>query len=657
MNDNNIPSISLINNSFKNNSINNNNLFKLRYNSLKNFFSNSSERTFYSTLNNQTKYPLKSSLSSNTKRYLKSNFGFDINNISQKHKYDNFIIFEKREIEKYNNIKVNHKKTNSLNINNLSSKNNFFNLTEYLNSTSNIIFNNNNNNSNISNNYNSIFKQFSNDQKLTSSQYSTNILNLFEKIHSEEKKKTKTERNTFTKLTKKNKFLNNYNIKSNNIKEYINKTRDVKLIKYIQSKKNNIIKTKKENYLNKMQLLDKNIQKLSKAKELFFNKFLTKFNEYVRFLNFKRDEQRKIEEDLIEKIIKLKREISSLENNISKLQSEKHNLDRWMYLQIKFKEKKLFLPPYYKDIINDNISNLPKDLKTEEIERIKKYKNSILFSADEFCKYIKDFEFSIFKMINKVQNINKENNYLLETSKKIKKGLNKINVLFNTDIAIKEKNLLNIKQKFNQLTNEKINILKEKKGDGVGNIKKRRSVADNNYMEILTSNNNNNINKNNNNKNTEKNKNLFLKIQSIANRLNYLFPNFNINEKLNISVLTKEEEILNLLKKIEFSLDSLFTLDKNYQIKYKEKYFIISFNYEKQKKIKKANLQRELLKERIDLLQAKIEERNNKIYILPRKKVEMNYVKFVKKRNNSHKSNIEKKLLNIEDFMYDIYKD
>ena len=35
----------------------------------------------------------------------------------------------------------------------------------------------------------------------------------------------------------------------------------------------------------------------------------------------------------------------------------------------------------------------------------------------------------------------------------------------------------------------------------------------------------------------------------------------------------------------------------------------------------------------------------------------MNYVKFVKKRNNSHKSNIEKKLLNIEDFMYDIYKD
>jgi hypothetical protein len=66
-------------------------------------------------------------------------------------------------------------------------------------------------------------------------------------------------------------------------------------------------------------------------------------------------------------------------------------------------------------------------------------------------------------MINKVQNINKENNYLLETSKKIKKGLNKINVLFNTDIAIKEKNLLNIKQKFNQLTNEKINILKEKK--------------------------------------------------------------------------------------------------------------------------------------------------------------------------------------------------
>jgi hypothetical protein len=228
--------------------------------------------------------------------------------------------------------------------------------------------------------------------------------------------------------------------------------------------------------------------------------------------------------------------------------------------------------------------------------------------------------------------------------------------LFNTDIAIKEKNLLNIKQKFNQLTNEKINILKEKKGDGVGNIKKRRSVADNNYMEILTSN-NNNINKNNNNKNTEKNKNLFLKIQSIANRLNYLFPNFNINEKLNISVLTKEEEILNLLKKIEFSLDSLFTLDKKYQIKYKEQYFVISLNYEKQKKIKKANLQRELLKERIDLLQAKIEERNNKIYILPRKKVEMNYVKFVKKRNNSHKSNIEKKLLNIEDFMYDIYKD
>ena len=654
---NNIPSISLINNSFKNNNNNNSNFFKIRYNSLKNFFSNSSERTFYSTLNNQTKNPIKSSLSSNTKRYLKSNFGFDINNISQKHKYDNYIIFEKREIEKYNNLKINHKKTNSVNINNLSSKNNFFNLTEYLNSTNNIIFNNNNSNSNISNNYNSIFKQLNDEQKFASNQYSTNILNIFEKIHSEEKKKNKTERNTFTKLTKKNKFLNNYNIKSNNIKEYINKTRDVKLIKYIQSKKNNIIKTKKENYLNKMQLLDKNIQKLSKAKELFFNKFLTKFNEYVRFLNFKRDEQRKIEEDLIEKIIKLKREISSLENNISKLQSEKHNLDRWMYLQIKFKEKKLFLPPYYKDIINDNISNLPKDLKTEEIERIKKYKNSILFSADEFCKYIKDFEFSIFKMINKVQNINKENNNLLEVNNKIKKGLNKINVLFNNDITIKEKNLLNLKQKYNQLINEKLNILKENKENVTVNVKKRRSVTDNNFMEILTSNNNINNNKNNNNNNNkEKNKNLFLKIQSIANRLNYLFPN-NMNEKLNISVLSKEEEILNLLKKIEFSLDSLFTLDKNYQIKYKEKYFIISFNYEKQKKIKKANLQRELLKERIDLLQAKIEERNNKIYFLPKKKVEMNYFRLVKKRDHSQKNKNEKKILNIEDFMYDIHKD
>ena len=653
---NNIPSISLINNSFKNNNNNNSNFFKIRYNSLKNFFSNSSERTFYSTLNNQTKNPIKSSLSSNTKRYLKSNFGFDINNISQKHKYDNYIIFEKREIEKYNNLKINHKKTNSVNINNLSSKNNFFNLTEYLNSTNNIIFNNNNSNSNISNNYNSIFKQLNDEQKFASNQYSTNILNIFEKIHSEEKKKNKTERNTFTKLTKKNKFLNNYNIKSNNIKEYINKTRDVKLIKYIQSKKNNIIKTKKENYLNKMQLLDKNIQKLTKAKELFFNKFLIKFNEYVRFLNFKRDEQRKIEEDLIEKIIKLKREISSLENNISKLQSEKHNLDRWMYLQIKFKEKKLFLPNYYRDIIDGNNSLIPKDLKTEEIERIKKYKNSILFSADEFCKYIKDFEFSIFKMINKVQNINKENNYLLETSNKINKSLNKINVLFNNDIAIKEKNLFNIKQKFNQLTNEKFNILKENKSDVNVNIKKRRSVADNNYMEILTSN-NNNINKNNNNKNTEKNKNLFLKIQSIANRLNYLFPNFNINEKLNISVLTKEEEILNLLKKIEFSLDSLFTLDKKYQIKYKEQYFVISLNYEKQKKIKKANLQRELLKERIDLLQAKIEARNNKIYFLPKKKVEMNYFRLVKKRDHSQKNKNEKKILNIEDFMYDIHKD
>ena len=653
---NNIPSISLINNSFKNNN-NNSNFFKIRYNSLKNFFSNSSERTFYSTLNNQTKNPIKSSLSSNTKRYLKSNFGFDINNISQKHKYDNYIIFEKREIEKYNNLKINHKKTNSVNINNLSSKNNFFNLTEYLNSTKNIIFNNNNSNSNISNNYNSIFKQLNDEQKFASNQYSTNILNIFEKIHSEEKKKNKTERNTFTKLTKKNKFLNNYNIKSNNIKEYINKTRDVKLIKYIQSKKNNIIKTKKENYLNKMQLLDKNIQKLTKAKELFFNKFLIKFNEYVRFLNFKRDEQRKIEEDLIEKIIKLKREISSLENNISKLQSEKHNLDRWMYLQIKFKEKKLFLPPYYKDIINDNISNLPKDLKTEEIERIKKYKNSILFSADEFCKYIKDFEFSIFKMINKVQNINKENNNLLEENNKIKKGLNKINFLFNNDITIKEKNLLNLKQKYNQLINEKINILKENKENVTVNVKKRRSVTDNNFMEILTSNNNINNNKNNNNNNNkEKNKNLFLKIQSIANRLNYLFPN-NMNEKLNISVLSKEEEILNLLKKIEFSLDSLFTLDKNYQIKYKEKYFIISFNYEKQKKIKKANLQRELLKERIDLLQAKIEERNNKIYFLPKKKVEMNYFRLVKKRDHSQKNKNEKKILNIEDFMYDIHKD
>jgi len=121
---------------------------------------------------------------------------------------------------------------------------------------------------------------------------------------------------------------------------------------------------------------------------------------------------------------------------------------------------------------------------------------------------------------------------------------------------------------------------------------------------------------------------------------------------------TKEEELIEFLSKIELVLSFLIGKLSVYRKNniYFDELKKIQNEIEKENKIIKNKKQREQEILKIKKLKELIEERNQKNYFIPKKKVN-NYFEFVKKKTKkiSFQNNYFKEP-NFEDFMYDIGK-
>ena len=433
----------------------------------------------------------------------------------------------------------------------------------------------------------------------------------------------------------KNLKLLKFNCTKEELKDYIEKFRLYNLTNYsIESKKERAVRLE-ETFNNQIEFYEYNYNSLLKSKKLFEKKYIIKITEYLKYLSIKIDKEKLLNYELLNKIRNIKEEIENLNSKIKKVENEKSNIIKWIYLQIQLKEKKLVLPDHYKTIFeNNNIITNRKIKKKNTIRR-----KDTLRKKDNCKIYDNENKDNNFIDINGIKLDIKEyeriNNY-----KKIL--IYKTPENFHDDLLSLENNNLKLIYYYDNLRNILFSLKKEfrkikKDENDLDNYIKNKTNENKNEIDSLKSSFLSKINfsidsKFNIYKKEEKqNKKstLFIKVFKIY--MNYKKGdnnNNNDNNSGNNIKITEEEEIINMLRYIEIKTDELihkiYSIFQDNDKKSIQKYILkIKYEIEKEHKNEKAYLQKIKRMEKLRKLYEKIEERNNKIYFISKKKVDI----------------------------------
>ena len=320
-----------------------------------------------------------------------SNKKFIFNKGSNTNKSDMFITETKlnnsKSMASYNNLKkLNKSFFNFSNYNNSNNNTNIKSIKKFLNiheinkdsQFKKIAYNNsffcqkNKNNQNIKNKSNNadILKYFAEQKKLTESQNNFNNMTSRELNFSFRFNNKNTEK-IFNKIidikTKRT------NVRKDKPSEYMDKLREYKLIDY-QGKMN--IEKKmilEETYKNNIDYYEDISNNMKRAQDLLNNQFISKLNEYLRFIDNQLEKEKNREIKLFNKVIQFRNEVKKLNIIIKKKESEKNEILKWIYFQIKIKEKILSIPPYYKEIIENKTKTVPiKEIMPNKLEKFQK---------------------------------------------------------------------------------------------------------------------------------------------------------------------------------------------------------------------------------------------------------------------------------------------
>ena len=494
---------------------------------------------------------------------------------------------------------------------------------------------------------------------------------------------------------KMNKLKSVYKENFFNTKTYIDKTRKLLKIKYSSSIKNERKKINEEVIDNQKEIVDDKIKSLKNVKFLYNQYFNYKLSEYIKFIFKKRELERKYDSALLNQIYSLKKEISHLMNKIKKVELEKYSIIQWFFFQIRVKEKKLVLPNYYIKILEANIkrnnnqrrtaqadirifnhpskkakSSLEKfnllnkeqnneitvsGINEEEAIRILQYKYNLIFETpDDFFDEIKKIENKNIKLFNQSDILNIE-------IKKLKEQYDKImNEKLSYDLAIANK----IKEKEIELEVTKkryknqLKIIIDYKND-------RYKIKKNKNKKINT---NSNLDEDNLEEveilNPKKLKlyttieQLYLICQDIEIKNKEIFSLENQKFFIKKGNSTKEEEVLQMMEFIEVRISHLLNIFSIYKNPFNPNYELIRRlrnNFIRKRKIEKAGLTRIENNLNYNKLIKKIDDRNNKLIFLQRRKIDMN--NYAAWSNEQKKEKIYRRkqayLPTFEDFLFD----
>ena len=457
--------------------------------------------------------------------------------------------------------------------------------------------------------------------------------------------------------------------------EYINKTKELSQIKYTLDIKKERINRFIEDNISQMHFINETIKSVKNMNELFGNEVYAKYNEYLKKLErLYKDEVYK-NNILIKKVELKKREIQDIELNIKKIKSKKENIQKWLFLQIQVKEKLISIPNYYFLILDDinNITLKKMNLEQSEIDRIKDYKNKIIYeNTEDFIHEYKNMEENTLKNIENYNNIRKEINNLKRENNDLLIHIKKINQYDNNLIKNNKEILENLKMLFvnNSIKGTKLEYIKYFKNSCLtsrnrSKTKNINQIFINNTLKIPKCYLFNSLSQeclSGKVPKIGKFPKIYIKIFNIFKTILYSNDkncNFE-SHKNNFSTVGNSNEckMISMLECIEDFVNYL--LNKN---KYYKKNSILYMEFRKAKSVieeenkqKKYLRQIEIMKEKRQDIINKIEERMNKKYLLPYRKVGVNLISKIAKekelrllkRNNS--TNFK-----IKDFLYDVY--
>ena len=228
-------------------------------------------------------------------------------------------------------------------------------------------------------------------------------------------------------------------------------------------------KTQKESKDNEIMFMKGKINSLNNILKLFSNNFINRISDYIRYLDSMKNKEYTKNINLIKEKNDLKREIVKINIDIDKLRQKKEEILRWVYLQIKLKERKLILPKYYKKIIeankaeilnmedkfDDNFYNFDIKIERGDKVRTKKLKRNHI-QKNSFSKYnIKNDNDTLVKK--------NKNGFSYRSQKTVFNQMNKkaFNLLDNHSFEKNENNFSKLKI----LLSDKSNKIKEKEFD------------------------------------------------------------------------------------------------------------------------------------------------------------------------------------------------
>jgi hypothetical protein len=486
---------------------------------------------------------------------------------------------------------------------------------------------------------------------------------------------------------------NAINRKQESVKDFIDKTRELILMKYTSTIKKERTVRLKETYENEIESLNDTIKSLQLAKELFNDNFFVKFGEYVKHLSNQREIEKLKSAGLLEEIIQLKNEIAQIQAKIRKIEIDKSNVIRWLYLQIQMKEKLLTLPKHYLKTIeetepshklhhehensdassftgnnsertlkrrNTRKANTLKKLVTlDEEEKIRQYKQNVIYpTAQEFLAQFKKFEDENINLINtynelvnELRYIHKERNELyIETKKEDDIKQNELDEKTKELEALKLRNrnlTKEIKDLMSQTNNQLVpnkNIVKFMNTTLPLSPKKNKFIIDNALLK----------------KSLIKAK-FFGKIYSLyKSTLEVTYSKAEVKQLLKKVNSSSESDMLLMLKNIEISVDGLFGLFQYYnknQHLYSDLLRKIKNTIEKKHKFENAMRLKEQEMLKIKNLKEQIEERNNKVYYRNYRKIDNYYEYIIKKEKKQVKDDDYLKEPLFGDFMFDVLED
>ena len=424
-----------------------------------------------------------------------------------------------------------------------------------------------------------------------------------------------------TKLIKNN-IIKKLDIYTNERKKSLLPSVYISDLRYYLSQKMNVkIKTEKskklmENDIQKMEYIDYEIETLKQNYSLFNKTFIHKLNKYLRELNIIKAYEKNKDEILIEKLIDIKKKVTFLQAKVKKIEINKNSLKRWIYLQICLKEKKIKLPESYKIILeskNEEKNSLIVKYGEDVVNHVMQYKNILLYkNAREFLNQFTFYENKNFELLNKYFDL-KEEIRALENEKKQSLADNKME---KDEKKINESVITQTKE-LNRLKNENIYLEKCKKK--LLFSKTETKIKENNHMEIY--------------------KNIYNKTAIILKNINLLNYNTSIIDNIYFPYqnFSENQMILNNLTKIEIIIDILIKNNISYKKLYTHKMKTIKNLIDKEKKLSNNIEIIKKMRQKFEEERQKLIKKNNKIIILPKHKVVIDY------RNN-------KKALNPNDF-------